>query len=190
MTIAARRELAHYIDAPLGRQSDACRGGATSGGQHSLCERASRCVSSQAPRGVRAFAVLRVARDRGAGQGMWQSRRDAVLGGAVVVQIFVQPRRYSVLHGSLHRLGRQPGAQALAGTGAAALPAPGQNLGLYSARRPIVEGGMGKARDTRLGRTDPPPKGAQRSEEHTSELQSLRHLVCRLLLEKKKHKTN
>src|SRR5258705_9912536 len=32
-------------------------------------------------------------------------------------------------------------------------------------------------RSTRLGR---------RSEEHTSELQSLRHLVCRLLLEKKK----
>src|SRR5205814_10065463 len=30
---------------------------------------------------------------------------------------------------------------------------------------------------------------AQRSEEHTSELQSLRHLVCRLLLEKKKKKT-
>src|SRR5947199_8417393 len=28
---------------------------------------------------------------------------------------------------------------------------------------------------------------ADRSEEHTSELQSLRHLVCRLLLEKKKH---
>src|SRR5262245_64569013 len=29
----------------------------------------------------------------------------------------------------------------------------------------------------------------QRSEEHTSELQSLRHLVCRLLLEKKKRQT-
>src|SRR5258705_4720975 len=29
-------------------------------------------------------------------------------------------------------------------------------------------------------------KGVDRSEEHTSELQSLRHLVCRLLLEKKK----
>src|SRR5262245_63859409 len=28
---------------------------------------------------------------------------------------------------------------------------------------------------------------ARRSEEHTSELQSLRHLVCRLLLEKKKN---
>src|SRR5262245_64299026 len=30
---------------------------------------------------------------------------------------------------------------------------------------------------------------ADRSEEHTSELQSLRHLVCRLLLEKKKEDT-
>src|SRR5262245_64737118 len=30
--------------------------------------------------------------------------------------------------------------------------------------------------------------GHHRSEEHTSELQSLRHLVCRLLLEKKKKK--
>src|SRR5438045_6398359 len=29
--------------------------------------------------------------------------------------------------------------------------------------------------------------GVDRSEEHTSELQSLRHLVCRLLLEKKKY---
>src|SRR5438045_6057781 len=31
-------------------------------------------------------------------------------------------------------------------------------------------------------------KGKIRSEEHTSELQSLRHLVCRLLLEKKKRR--
>src|SRR5205814_2976336 len=31
---------------------------------------------------------------------------------------------------------------------------------------------------------------AQRSEEHTSELQSLRQLVCRLLLEKKKSEIN
>src|ERR1035438_10732118 len=35
-------------------------------------------------------------------------------------------------------------------------------------------------------------ENANRSEEHTSELQSLRHLVCRLLLEKKKkeHRSN
>src|SRR5437899_4867554 len=32
----------------------------------------------------------------------------------------------------------------------------------------------------------PRPAPSPRSEEHTSELQSLRHLVCRLLLEKKK----
>src|SRR2546429_3012618 len=31
-----------------------------------------------------------------------------------------------------------------------------------------------------------PPTAAERSEEHTSELQSRLHLVCRLLLEKKK----
>src|SRR5205814_9875504 len=35
-------------------------------------------------------------------------------------------------------------------------------------------------------RSWPQPVPAWRSEEHTSELQSLRHLVCRLLLEKKK----
>src|SRR5437899_5218105 len=36
------------------------------------------------------------------------------------------------------------------------------------------------------GAVDLIPAGLGRSEEHTSELQSLRHLVCRLLLEKKK----
>src|SRR5205814_6017124 len=35
-------------------------------------------------------------------------------------------------------------------------------------------------------RISAPPSVLGRSEEHTSELQSLRHLVCRLLLEKKK----
>src|SRR2546429_1350185 len=34
----------------------------------------------------------------------------------------------------------------------------------------------------------PSPWPKMRSEEHTSELQSRLHLVCRLLLEKKKHK--
>src|SRR3712207_7439826 len=35
----------------------------------------------------------------------------------------------------------------------------------------------------------PRPRPAQRSEEHTSELQSRQYLVCRLLLEKKKKRT-
>src|SRR2546423_14811883 len=34
-----------------------------------------------------------------------------------------------------------------------------------------------------------PARACRRSEEHTSELQSLAYLVCRLLLEKKKHDT-
>src|SRR2546423_4955115 len=34
-----------------------------------------------------------------------------------------------------------------------------------------------------------PASATSRSEEHTSELQSLAYLVCRLLLEKKKHNT-
>src|SRR5262245_66644395 len=38
-------------------------------------------------------------------------------------------------------------------------------------------------------RMHPDWENGGRSEEHTSELQSLRHLVCRLLLEKKKKKT-
>src|SRR3989442_4791299 len=37
--------------------------------------------------------------------------------------------------------------------------------------------------------TAPGPEAWIRSEEHTSELQSRPHLVCRLLLEKKKHKS-
>src|SRR5947199_9089002 len=39
-----------------------------------------------------------------------------------------------------------------------------------------------------LGPAGSYPQNRSRSEEHTSELQSLRHLVCRLLLEKKKKK--
>src|SRR5205814_7317173 len=44
----------------------------------------------------------------------------------------------------------------------------------------LREQGIDEANDRRV------VLALQRSEEHTSELQSLRHLVCRLLLEKKK----
>src|SRR5947208_11675348 len=48
--------------------------------------------------------------------------------------------------------------------------------------------GRGLLPHRRAGRADDrrPPPHAVRSEEHTSELQSPDHLVCRLLLEKKK----
>src|SRR5205814_9855445 len=54
------------------------------------------------------------------------------------------------------------------------------------------EGGIGDWRQfdepdaLREGGEEVGGEGEGRSEEHTSELQSLRHLVCRLLLEKKK----
>src|SRR5258705_8891900 len=47
----------------------------------------------------------------------------------------------------------------------------------------------GRHRPDAAGPARRPAHARSRSEEHTSELQSLRHLVCRLLLEKKK-KTN
>src|SRR5205823_14402367 len=55
-----------------------------------------------------------------------------------------------------------------------------------------VSGGARALRQRARGRVVPggaPESGRLvRSEEHTSELQSLAYLVCRLLLEKKKHK--
>src|SRR5205814_9736358 len=57
-----------------------------------------------------------------------------------------------------------------------------------SSRRGIIS-----CRRSRCSRTNRRRRSAatssSRSEEHTSELQSLRHLVCRLLLEKKKRVT-
>src|SRR5205809_4068108 len=49
--------------------------------------------------------------------------------------------------------------------------------------------GVRGGRRVRARRRRDPPGTPSRSEEHTSELQSRLHLVCRLLLEKKKTKT-
>src|SRR5262245_22880372 len=50
-------------------------------------------------------------------------------------------------------------------------------------QRPVFAKG---AKELRLRAAKLQPGVKSRSEEHTSELQSLRHLVCRLMLEKKK----
>src|SRR5439155_13128973 len=60
------------------------------------------------------------------------------------------------------------GSQALLADLAAGLTSRGHVVDVYAAREPSRK------------------VGEQRSEEHTSELQSRGHLVCRLLLEKKK----
>src|SRR5205823_7126026 len=75
------------------------------------------------------------------------------------------------------------------GPGQACGPSPRQD-------RPPRLGALRPARLERRRLDDRSRKTAQRtrrrgrSEEHTSELQSLAYLVCRLLLEKKKKKTN
>src|SRR3712207_8617526 len=51
-----------------------------------------------------------------------------------------------------------------------------------------VDGGCAGAGPAAGGPGD--DSGGPRSEEHTSELQSRQYLVCRLLLEKKKHNSN
>src|SRR5258705_1264019 len=50
----------------------------------------------------------------------------------------------------------------------------------------VIARGAARLRGVSKDRPQAPPEAILRSEEHTSELQSLRHLVCRLLLEKKK----
>src|SRR2546422_6521620 len=55
-------------------------------------------------------------------------------------------------------------------------------------RRRPAQGTRSSVRD--LQAHDPSGQAADRSEEHTSELQSRLHLVCRLLLEKKKSMRN
>src|SRR2546425_5468232 len=61
-------------------------------------------------------------------------------------------------------------------------PAPGRRV------RPLSVPGSRHAADRRRAARGERRPG-ERSEEHTSELQSLAYLVCRLLLEKKKKKT-
>src|SRR5437899_10158793 len=80
----------------------------------------------------------------------------------------------------------------------------GEILEIMAGRSALAPGGAPQASRRRTLQTAPPsvpmnrssvalreaPTLACRSEEHTSELQSLRHLVCRLLLEKKKKNNN
>src|SRR3712207_8401702 len=58
----------------------------------------------------------------------------------------------------------------------------------HSADQPLQRAAEGAAAADRAGLAGV-GRSAQRSEEHTSELQSRQYLVCRLLLEKKKQQT-
>src|SRR3712207_8586005 len=82
---------------------------------------------------------------------------------------------YTTLFRSLHPLRQEVGDRR--GAAAHGVDAQAQRLQPFQ-DHPGIEGGDGGA-----GVAD---EGLQRSEEHTSELQSRQYLVCRLLLEKKK----
>src|SRR5258708_16447927 len=83
---------------------------------------------------------------------------------------------YTTLFRSSHCWNR-PGLTTLTVNNIWAWPIP-QNVEHFAANTPVSVGVTSK----RVGE----PGTAARSEEHTSELQSPDHLVCRLLLEKKK----
>src|SRR5438552_12373502 len=61
-------------------------------------------------------------------------------------------------------------------------------LGVWSPNHKHAQDMASVARKLDVGEAKPYRSLAERSEEHTSELQSPDHLVCRLLLEKKKMK--
>src|SRR5690554_7453681 len=81
--------------------------------------------------------------------------------------------------------------QPLSGAGSIrqALPATGQCRSAEACRIDHFPGLQGYACSSTNGQGMERAVRANRSEEHTSELQSRPHLVCRLLLEKKKKKT-
>src|SRR5258708_28713943 len=61
--------------------------------------------------------------------------------------------------------------------------------GALAGRFPYARAGAVRRYRQEIPRRRGEPRGLARSEEHTSELQSPDHLVCRLLLEKKKNHT-
>src|SRR3712207_6858685 len=97
------------------------------------------------------------------------------------------PRSTLFPYTTLFRSPDRPGA----GAGQAAGRVPGQRPPAGPVRPAAVAGAAVEAEDPGRGAGE---QGAgrvpARSEEHTSELQSRQYLVCRLLLEKKKHNSN
>src|SRR5262245_18702979 len=101
-------------------------------------------------------------------------------------QMAPQQDQFSQITAALQELlapkpGPMPGGQAVAPTSAAQQSSSGLDVLL----RQFQQNGLGDIINSWIG---PGQNQPIRSEEHTSELQSLRHLVCRLLLEKKKKK--
>src|SRR2546425_5271948 len=88
--------------------------------------------------------------------------------------------------------GRAPARAALGGDPATRAAAPVERAPLASDLRRVIPWAVSlkivfNGQEYDSVDAMPPDVRKERSEEHTSELQSLAYLVCRLLLEKKKH---
>src|SRR5256885_10772624 len=101
-----------------------------------------------------------------------------------IEQLALERREEALAHGVVvgiaHTAHRRPDA------GLATAPAEGERRVLAALIRVMNHLGRSALRDGHVERGQD-ELGAERSEEHTSELQSPCNLVCRLLLEKKKH---
>src|SRR5690606_42155086 len=105
----------------------------------------------------------------------WVSSRDAPPRASVSSSLILRPPRSTAFpYTTLFRSEMEPGV----------VPGPRQDRGHVRRERHVARRrlrGIGAQRRQLLG--------VDRSEEHTSELQSRENLVCRLLLEKKKDRT-
>src|SRR5690625_5483864 len=99
---------------------------------------------------------------------IWQLLAGASVGGGILLVVYALSRPVPGIAATLSRLDRSR--------------PPGHSL-TVSAARSGLDGRFEQLREGIGGRLE------VRSEEHTSELQSRGHLVCRLLLEKKKTTT-
>src|ERR1035441_6044763 len=87
--------------------------------------------------------------------------------------------------GTVHDYNRLTPGHVTCGPGSCPVALTARALTSVIGRRPRFGSRSTGTSDWREGRTGQGHQVCGRSEEHTSELQSLRHLVCRLLLEKK-----
>src|SRR5439155_5765672 len=108
-----------------------------------------------------------------------------------LVLLSLSPRDLRYLHSSPTRRSSDLSARRRPAAALARGPAPGALEQLAAAQHQERDhAGVDEQRE-RSAAAEPPagdrePQAGERSEEHTSELQSRGHLVCRLLLEKKK----
>src|SRR5262245_36178773 len=136
-------------------------------------ERSPEKVAIQSDRGSLTFGALDEAADRVAAQLAEQGVR---LGDRVGIHLEKDLEAVVSLYGAMRAGAAYVPLDATAPPSRTAYIATDCDIAALVSEPPLISA---------LRDVDP---AAARSEEHTSELQSLRHLVCRLLLEKKKNK--